>query len=172
MTARFAPARDIAPFAVRGVPEAFFGPGRVREIATDAAAVGDPEKAVVMVADAALVHLGIAHDLVQALQRAGAKVKMFSDVAGEPKQRQVEAATAFVRAADAGLVVCLGGGSATDVGKVAATVAVTDGAPSDFPRSASRRPQAPARNSPRPTFSPTARAGRSGSGAPRPSPTG
>ena len=132
MTARFAPARDIAPFAVRGVPEAFFGPGRVREIATDAAAVGDPEKAVVVVADAALVHLGIAHDLVQALQRAGAKVKMFSDDASEPKQRQVEAATAFVRAADAGLVVCLGGGSATDVGKVAATVAATDGAPSDF----------------------------------------
>ena len=66
------------------------------------------------------------------LRRAGAEVMMFSDIVGEPKQKQVEAATAFVRAADAGLVVCLGGGSAMDVGKVAATVAVTDGGPADF----------------------------------------
>jgi alcohol dehydrogenase len=132
MTARSAPAGDIAPFAVRGVPEVFFGPGRAREIATDAAAVGDPDKPVVVVADGALVELGMAHDLVRALERAGAEVKMFSDIAGEPRQRQVEAATAFVRAAGAGLVVCLGGGSAMDVGKIAATVAATDGAPGDF----------------------------------------
>ena len=57
---------------------------------------------------------------------------VFADIWGEPKQKQVDAATAFVRAAGAGLVVCLGGGSAMDVGKIAATVAATDGAPADF----------------------------------------
>jgi alcohol dehydrogenase len=122
----------IAPFAARGIPDVFFGRGRARDIAADAAAVGDPDKPVVVVADSALVELGMAHDLVLALERAGFEVMMFSDICGEPKQNQVEAATAFVRAADAGLVVCLGGGSAMDVGKVAATVAATDGAPADF----------------------------------------
>jgi alcohol dehydrogenase class IV len=132
MSARSVPETGIPVFAARGIPEVFFGPGRVRAIATDAAAVGDPDKPVVVVADGALVELGLADDLVRALERAGAAVKIFSDILGEPKQRQVEAATAFVRAADAGLVICLGGGSAMDVGKVAATVAMMDGGPVDF----------------------------------------
>jgi alcohol dehydrogenase class IV len=132
MSARFAREVGIAPFAARGIPEVSFGRGRVREVATDAAAVADPGKPVVLVADGALVELGIAHDLALALERAGSEVMMFSDIIGEPKQTQVEAATAFVRAAGAGLVVCLGGGSAMDVGKVAATVAVTDRGPADF----------------------------------------
>ena len=132
MSARFAPETATAPFAVRGIPATAFGRGRARDIAVDAAAVGDPDKPVVVVADSALVELGMTHDLVVALEAAGAQVMMFSDIVGEPKQKQVEAATAFVRAADAGLVVCLGGGSAMDVGKVAATVAVTDGGPADF----------------------------------------
>ena len=132
MSARFGPETATAPFAVRGTPATAFGRGRARDIAVDAAAVGDPDKPVVVVADSALVELGMTHDLVVALEAAGAQVMMFSDIVGEPKQKQVEAATAFVRAADAGLVVCLGGGSAMDVGKVAATVAVTDGGPADF----------------------------------------
>jgi alcohol dehydrogenase len=132
MSAWLAPGTGIAPFAARGIPEVSFGAGRARQIATDAAAVGDPDKPVVVVADGALVALGTAHGLVRALERAGAEVRVFSDLLGEPKQQQVEAATAFVRAANAGLVVCLGGGSAMDVGKVAATVAVTDRGPVDF----------------------------------------
>ena len=44
----------------------------------------------------------------------------------------MEAATAFVRTHDAGLVVCLGGGSAIDIGKVAASVARTGERPLAF----------------------------------------
>ena len=132
MVARRAFGADMPPFAARWVPEVSFGCGRMREIAADAAAVGDPDKPVALVADGTLVELGIAQDLGFALERAGAEVVMFSDISGEPKQTQVEAATAFVRAAGAGLVVCLGGGSAMDVGKVAATLAATDGGPADF----------------------------------------
>jgi alcohol dehydrogenase class IV len=86
----------------------------------------------VVVTDGALVELGLARTVVGALEQAGAQVMLFADVWGEPKQKEVDAATAFVRAAGAGLVVCLGGGSAMDVGKIAATMAAADGAPAEF----------------------------------------
>jgi alcohol dehydrogenase len=134
-------ATDIGAFAVRGIPEVAFGRGRVREIGADAAAIGNPHRPVVLVTDGALVELGLAQAVVGGLERAGAEVMVFADIWGEPKQKQVDAATAFVRAAGAGLVVCVGGGSAMDVGKIAATVAATDGAPADFALEGRRLPQ-------------------------------
>jgi alcohol dehydrogenase class IV len=111
----------IAPFAARGMPEVAFGRGRVRDVAADATALGDPDRPVVLGDRWRPRRTG-----------AGAEVMLFADIWGEPKQKQVDAATTFVRAAGAGLVVCLGGGSAMDVGKIAATLAATDGAPADF----------------------------------------
>jgi alcohol dehydrogenase class IV len=66
------------------------------------------------------------------LETAGARCALFSEIAGEPKQAQLEAATDFVRRERAGLVICLGGGSAMDTGKVAATIALTDDGPAAF----------------------------------------
>ncbi len=123
---------EIPAFAVKRVPEVHFGPGRARAIAEDAAVLGHPRKPVVLVADRALVELGVAGRLTAVLEAAGAEVKLFADIAGEPKQRQVEAATDFVRFNAAGLVICLGGGSAMDIGKVAATIATTGDGPADF----------------------------------------
>jgi alcohol dehydrogenase class IV len=119
-------------FSLKRIPEVHFGAGRARAIAADAAAVGDAGKPVAVVVDAALVELGVAAPIVATLEDAGAAVAVFSDIAGEPKQKHVEAATEFVRRNDAGLVVCLGGGSAMDVGKVAATVASTGDGPAAF----------------------------------------
>lgn len=172
---------ELKAFSLRRVPEVHFGPGRVRAIGDDAAAVGDPGRAVVLVVDPVLVELGVAGRAACSLEEAGADVAIFADVAGEPKQEQVEAATGFVRAQDAGLVIALGGGSVMDIAKVAATVARTGESPIAFamegkplpgiryPRSAFRPPPAPARSCPRPTSSPTPPAARSGSGVPRPS---
>ena len=123
---------EIPPFAVKRVPEVHFGPGRARAIAEDAAVLGHPRKPVVLVADRAMVELGVAGRLVAALEAAGAEVALFDEVGGEPNERQVEAATDFVRFNAAGLVICLGGGSAMDVGKVAATIACTGDSPADF----------------------------------------
>ena len=109
-----------------------FGPGRLRAIADDAAAVGDAGKPVVLVVDAALRRLRVAARVVSDLEGAGAEVAVFSDVAGEPKQAQIDSATDFVRTTNAGLVICLGGGLAMDIGKVAATVAITGDRPIDF----------------------------------------
>src|SRR5687767_14352960 len=123
---------SVPTFAVRHVPEVHYGRGRVQGIAQDAAALGDPGKPVVLVADRALVELGVAAPLMASLAAAGAEVATFAEIAGEPKQDQLEAATDFVRSHDAGLVICLGGGSAMDVGKVAATVALCDDGPAAF----------------------------------------
>ena len=134
---------EVSAFAVKRVPEVHFGPGRARAIADDAAALGHPSKPVVLVADRALVELGVAGRLTAALEAAGAEVALFADVDGEPSQRQVEAATDFVRFNAAGLVVCLGGGSAMDIGKVAATIASTGDGPADFAMEARPLPKRP-----------------------------
>jgi alcohol dehydrogenase class IV len=123
---------ETAPFSLRPMAEVHFGPGRARDIAADAAAVGETDKAVVLVVDAGLAEMGLAERIAAPLRDAGAAVAQFADVAGEPKEAQVVAATEFVRSRDAGLVVCLGGGSAMDVGKVAATVARTGESPVAF----------------------------------------
>jgi alcohol dehydrogenase len=123
---------SVPAFAVRHVPEVHYGRGRARAIAQDAAALGDPGKPVVLIADRALVELGVAAPLMAALAAAGAEVATFAEIAGEPKQDELEAATDFVRSHDAGLVICLGGGSAMDVGKVAATLALCDDGPAAF----------------------------------------
>jgi alcohol dehydrogenase len=121
-----------AGFAARSVPEVHFGAGRAGALAEDAAALGDPGRTVVVVSDAALAALGAVERLSRPLADAGARCAVFAEIAGEPKQAQVEAATEFVRRHDAGLVICLGGGSAMDVGKVAATIARSDGGPGDY----------------------------------------
>lgn len=120
---------DFHPFSLNRVPEVCFGPGRVGTIAEDAAVVGDGGRPIVLIVDPALVELGVAARVVSTLQGAGAKVAVFSDIDGEPKQKQLEDSTEAVRANDAGLVVSLGGGSVMDVGKVAATIARTGDSP-------------------------------------------
>jgi alcohol dehydrogenase class IV len=94
-----------AGFAARWVPEVHFGAGRAGAIADDAAALGDSRKPVVLVSDAALVEFGVAGRLLASLEAAGAACATFAEIAGEPKQAQLEAATDFVRRHDAGLVM-------------------------------------------------------------------
>jgi len=126
------PQSGMTSFFLKSVPEICFGPGRLGDIAVDAASVGEPGKAVALVADSVLVELGVVGRVQTALEEAGASVALFGEVAGEPKQAQLDAATDLVRRHEAGLVICLGGGSAMDIGKVAATVARTGESPAAF----------------------------------------
>ncbi len=67
---------DQAAFSLNRIPEIRFGPGLTGKIA----------------GDAALQELGVAATVASALTDAGAVVLVFSDIADDPKQRQVEAA--------------------------------------------------------------------------------
>ncbi|MAG96257.1 MAG: alcohol dehydrogenase [Rhodospirillaceae bacterium] len=122
----------IESFSLRRVPEIRFGPGSIADIAEDAAEMAEAGQPVVLFSDAALFDFGLAGPLVAKLEVGGARVAVFSDFAGEPKQKEVEAATDFLRRHDAGLAICLGGGSAMDLGKVAAAVALGDLGPAAY----------------------------------------
>ncbi len=125
-------AQNNPAFSLRPIPEIHFGSGRSRAIAGDAAEIGETDKSIVLIIDGGIVELGAAEPVAAALRNSGATVGVFSDFAGEPKQAQLEAATDFVRQENAGLVISLGGGSAMDIGKVAATVARTGKSPAAF----------------------------------------
>jgi alcohol dehydrogenase class IV len=59
------------------------------------------------------------------MEAAGHSVTTYSDIAGEPKESQVEAARQLGKSKNAKAVVCLGGGSALDAGKLAAVTLAT-----------------------------------------------
>ena len=112
-----------APFALNAVPEIHFGPGRARELAGDVQAVAPGARRVLLVADAALAGLGLVAPLQAALEAAGLAVALYDDIAGEPKATQIDAAAEAARRLPADAVIALGGGSALDIGKVAAAIA-------------------------------------------------
>ncbi len=111
-----------ASFALNAVPEIHFGPGRAAALADDVKAVSRGGR-VLLVADAALVNLGLVAPLQQALEAAGATVGLYAEIAGEPKAAQIDAAAGAARRLRADAVVAVGGGSALDIGKVAAAIA-------------------------------------------------
>jgi alcohol dehydrogenase class IV len=111
------------PFSLNAVPEIHFGAGRAAALADDVRTVAPGARKVLLVADAALVELGLAAPIVQSLEESGATVRLYADIAGEPKAAQIDAAAEATRRLDAGAVVALGGGSALDIGKVAAAIA-------------------------------------------------
>lgn len=111
------------PFSLNAVPEIHFGAGRAAALADDVRTVAPGARKVLLVADAALVELGLAAPIMQSLEESGATVRLYADISGEPKAAQIDAAAEAARSLGAGVVVALGGGSALDIGKVAAAIA-------------------------------------------------
>lgn len=116
-----------AAFSLGKVPAIAFGAGERRRIAEHAAAIagsGPSPSTAILVIDAALREMGIGAPVAGALREAGMNVAVFDEISGDPKVDQVDAAAEAVRSSRAGLVVGLGGGSALDVAKIAASIAV------------------------------------------------
>ncbi|BDA86341.1 hypothetical protein Sa4125_38830 [Aureimonas sp. SA4125] len=110
-------------FTASAVPEIVFGPGSLREVGVRAASL-DPSKRALIVADAFLVESGVAAALAANLASSGIEAEIYGDIAGEPKASHLQAAGNAARDHGAGLVIGLGGGSALDVAKIAACLAV------------------------------------------------
>ena len=132
---------SLGTFSLNPIPGIDFGPGRARGVGEAAKTLMPAGKsAILLVADRALVDLGVAKPVLESLSATGAKVAVFDGIAGEPKEAQVEAAIAAVRSSGAGLVVALGGGSALDIGKIAARIGACGRPASDFALAANRLP--------------------------------
>lgn len=80
---------------------------------------------VLLVTDGALVSLGLAGRLRDALTSAGHTVAMFDEVVADPPESVVERAITAARDARAQMIVGFGGGSSMDVAKLAAAFAGT-----------------------------------------------
>jgi alcohol dehydrogenase class IV len=106
-----------------------FGPGRIKELADHCKAVG--LKRPLLVTDKALASLPITAAALDILEAAGLGRAAFSDVDPNPNEKNMAAGIAVYKAGKHDGVVCFGGGSALDLGKMIAlmhdqTVSVWD----------------------------------------------
>jgi len=107
-----------------------FGWGRRCEIGVVAKPLG--RRALIVCGSRTLVAVGIVDEIRQHLERAGIAVELVSTIAREPLVEDVDATTAKLREANAGIgdfVLAIGGGSAIDLGKAAAALATNRQSP-------------------------------------------
>ena len=108
-----------APTANWSYPTAVkFGPGRIAELAEHCRAAGIARP--LLVTDRALASLPITAAALDVLDAAGLGRAMFSEVDPNPNEANMEAGLAADRAGGHDGVVCVGGGSALDLGKMLA----------------------------------------------------
>lgn len=98
-----------------------FGAGRISELADHCKAVG--LKRPLLVTDRALSTLPITAQALGILEAAGLGRAVFSEVDPNPNEKNMEAGLAVYRAGGHDGVVCFGGGSALDLGKMIALMA-------------------------------------------------
>ena len=98
-----------------------FGPGRIRELADHCKAVGI--KRPLLVTDKALASLPITAQALDILDAGGLGRAVFSEVDPNPNEKNMEAGLKVYRAGGHDGVVCFGGGSALDLGKMIALMA-------------------------------------------------
>ena len=114
------------PFAAPRTAEIEFGVRRLAGVAQDVARVAGAGAPVVAVVDAALMSIGPGAELVAALEAGGSAAGLYVEIAGEPKEAQVDAIAELARSTNARAVVAMGGGAALDAGKLAACVAAAE----------------------------------------------
>lgn len=103
-------------------PRTISAAGSLASLGREVAALAGDDASVLLVADSGLTPLGIVDRALASLAAAGLRPSVYAEIAGEPKEAQVDAARQLGQAIGAAAVVCLGGGSALDAGKLAAVL--------------------------------------------------
>ena len=101
-----------------------FGNGRVAELPALCAELGIARPLIVT--DRALALLPVAAQVSEICRRGGVEARLFSEVDGNPVDRNVSEGLEALRSGGCDGVLCLGGGSALDVGKAVALMAGQD----------------------------------------------
>ena len=107
-----------APFTFNTAPSIRFGNGLLADLGSMVAATGQTR--VLLVTDPGMMATDIVGQALASLDDAGIESSVYSDVEADPPEAVVHAACDAARAADAGLVIGLGGGSSMDAAKLVA----------------------------------------------------
>jgi alcohol dehydrogenase len=116
-----------------------FGPGRLASIGDEALLLA--QKCVMLVTDPGLIAAGVAGRVEERLKLAGLDCVVFSGISSNPRDGECQEAARVAVDAGVELFVGLGGGSAIDTAKAAATLATNGGRVRDWEDP--KRPQNP-----------------------------
>ena len=108
----------IAPFTFNTAPSIRFGEGLLDEIGPMLAA--DGHQTALIVTDAGMMATGIIDRALASLAASGITAGLYADVEADPPEAIVHAAVEAARAAGAGMIIGIGGGSSLDVAKLVA----------------------------------------------------
>ena len=113
----------MTPFTLAPVPAIVFGVGRIAGLGNDVSEIAGDGVTVLVVADPGVSAVGITVRVAAAIEAGGHRAVVFDDIRSNPKEAQVRAAIDLARAEAVAAVVCVGGGSALDAGKLIAATA-------------------------------------------------
>lgn len=107
-------------------PALSYGLDRTSTLPDDIATLCGAGARVLIVTDPGVVATGIPEVAARRLAAAGLAVEQFDEIESDPSAESVDAAARHARSHRADLILGIGGGSALDVAKLAASVAVAD----------------------------------------------
>lgn len=121
---------DDVEFGFQLVTRVVFGPGALASAGKEAASLA--HKRVLLITDAGLVAAGLADAVVDVMRGSGLDCPVFSEISSNPRDHERQAAANAALEAHAEAIIGLGGGSALDVAKAAATLVTNGGRVKDW----------------------------------------